>query len=213
MAQLQLSPQELGAQLQVAGRVAALHQLGRRVACRAQPARGARREARAEAALLRQELLQAEDAHAPPSRPGVCGGRHRASSKIGGGTPRSSARTAVWRQLRRRMREADEQEAARLQQAALMRRELAQAERRSPSATTRARSCARRPPSATTRAHSCANYWSTCAAPTSAPTATRRRSRGSPSSRRRRAGAAREPERDRRAQALDAAAARPQATG
>ena len=54
------------------------------------------------------------------------------------------------------MREADEQEAARLQQAALLRRELAQAEEAIAERDDTRSQLREAPPSATTRAHSCA---------------------------------------------------------
>ena len=120
--------QELGAQLQE--QVESLRSSSRAAASRAERSlRAELAEARAEAALLRHELLQAEEAHAAAVEAGRV---RRTASRVVENWRRHAAlersHGGVAAQLRRRMREADEQEAARLQQAALMRRELAQAE-------------------------------------------------------------------------------------
>ena len=118
--------QELGAQLQE--QVESLRSTSSAAASRAERSlRAELAEARAEAALLRHELLQAEDAHAAAVEAGRV---RRTASRVVENWRRHAAlersHGGVAAQLRRRMREADEQEAARLQQAALMRRELAQ---------------------------------------------------------------------------------------
>ena len=120
--------QELGAQLQE--QVESLRSSSSAAASRAERSlRAELAEARAEAALLRHELLQAEEAHAAAVEAGRV---RRTASRVVENWRRHAAlersHGGVAAQLRRRMREADEQEAARLQQAALMRRELAQAE-------------------------------------------------------------------------------------
>jgi len=120
--------QELGAQLQE--QVESLRSSSSAAASRAERSlRAELAEARAEAALLRQELIAAEDAHAAAVEAGRV---RRTASRVVENWRRHAAlersHGGVAAQLRRRMREADEQEAARLQQAALMRRELAQAE-------------------------------------------------------------------------------------